>query len=50
MKFAVPNGLRGDIIDQEIVDVMCEAGAYAASIAIETVTPRLQLLVEKNLC
>jgi radical SAM superfamily enzyme YgiQ (UPF0313 family) len=49
MKFAFPNGLRGDIIDQEIVDVMCEAGAYAASIAIETVTPRLQLLVEKNL-
>ncbi|MEZ5538537.1 MAG: radical SAM protein [Pseudomonadales bacterium] len=49
MKFAFPNGLRGDIIDQEIVDVMCDAGAYAASIAIETVTPRLQRLVEKNL-
>ncbi len=49
MKFAFPNGLRGDIIDQEIVDVMCDAGAYAASIAIETVTPRLQELVEKHL-
>lgn len=49
MKFAFPNGLRGDIIDQGIVDVMCDAGAYAASIAIETVTPRLQKLVEKHL-
>jgi radical SAM superfamily enzyme YgiQ (UPF0313 family) len=28
---------------------MCEAGTYAASIAIETVTPRLQNLTEKYL-
>jgi radical SAM superfamily enzyme YgiQ (UPF0313 family) len=49
MKFAFPNGLRGDILDQETVDIMCEAGTYAASIAIETVTPRLQNLTEKYL-
>lgn len=49
MKFAFPNGLRGDILDQETVDLMCEAGTYAATIAIETVTPRLQDLVEKYL-
>ena len=49
MKFAFPNGLRGDILDQETVDVMCEAGTYAATIAMETVTPRLQDMVEKYL-
>lgn len=47
MKFAFPNGLRADILDQETVDAMCDGGTYAVCIAIETVTPRLQTLIEK---
>lgn len=49
MHFAFPNGLRADILDKEVVDAMCDAGTYAVCIAIETVTPRLQTLIEKNL-
>lgn len=47
--FAFPNGLRGDILDSETIAAMVEGGTYHATISIETVTPRLQKLVEKNL-
>lgn len=46
---AFPNGLRGDILDLETITAMVEGGTYHATISIETVTPRLQHLVEKNL-
>ncbi|MDO8329313.1 MAG: B12-binding domain-containing radical SAM protein [Fluviicoccus sp.] len=46
---AFPNGLRGDILDQETIQAMADAGTYNASISIETVTPRLQVLAEKYL-
>ncbi|MDF1637856.1 B12-binding domain-containing radical SAM protein [Alcanivorax jadensis] len=47
--FAFPNGLRGDILDQETIDCLVAGGTYVAVISIETVTERLQTLVEKNL-
>ncbi|MBW2447813.1 MAG: radical SAM protein, partial [Deltaproteobacteria bacterium] len=47
--FCFPNGLRGDILDESVLDALKAGGTYAMSIAIETVTPRLQDLVEKNL-
>jgi len=47
--FSFPNGLRGDIIDRETVQAMKEGGVYQATVAIETVTGRLQELIEKNL-
>lgn len=46
---AFPNGLRGDILDQQTIDAMVDAGTYNATISIETVTPRLQDMVEKHL-
>lgn len=46
---AFPNGLRGDILDQKTIDAMVRAGTYNATVSIETVTPRLQKLVEKKL-
>lgn len=49
LKFAFPNGLRADILDEEVINAMCDAGTYAVCIAVETVTPRLQNLVEKHL-
>lgn len=49
MKFAFPNGLRADILDRETVNAMCDGGTYAVCIAIETVTPRLQKLIDKHL-
>ncbi len=49
LKFTFPNGIRADIIDEEVVTALCDAGTYAVCIAVETVTPRLQNLVEKHL-
>ena len=47
--FCFPNGLRADILDDSVLDALQAGGAYGFAIAIETVTPRLQKLVEKNL-
>jgi len=49
LKFAFPNGLRADILDEEVINALADAGTYLVGVAIETVTPRLQKLVEKNL-
>lgn len=49
LKFTFPNGVRADILDDEVLDALKEAGTYAINIAVETVTPRLQTLIEKDL-
>ncbi len=49
LKFTFPNGVRGDILDEDVVQALAEAGTYALKIAVETVTPRLQTLIEKDL-
>lgn len=49
LRLAFPNGLRGDILDKDTIAAMVEAGTFHATISIETVTERLQHLVEKNL-
>ncbi len=49
LKFSFPNGLRADILDPREIDVLCKAGTYSVALAIETVTPRLQTLIEKHL-
>jgi radical SAM superfamily enzyme YgiQ (UPF0313 family) len=49
MHITFPNGLRFDILDEEGCEALTRAGAYAACVAIETVTPRLQDLIKKHL-
>lgn len=49
LKFVFPNGLRADILDESVIDALHKAGTYSICVAIETVTPRLQDLVEKHL-
>ena len=49
LKLTFPNGLRGDILDEELVDLMTEAGMYRAMIAIESGVPRIQKVMKKNL-
>ena len=44
-----PNGLRGDRVDDEMVDAMWEAGVRYISYAIETGSPRLQKLIRKHM-
>lgn len=42
------NGLRADLMDHELIDLMIEAGTYYFAYAIETATPRLQDLIKKH--
>ncbi len=44
-----PNGLRADIMDEELIDFMARAGTYNIRYAIESASPRIQKLVKKNL-
>jgi anaerobic magnesium-protoporphyrin IX monomethyl ester cyclase len=49
MHICFPNGLRFDILDEEGCEALTRAGTYAACVAIETITPRLQELIKKHL-
>lgn len=44
-----PNGVRTDLLDEEVVHLMRKAGTAEVSIAVETATPRLQKMIKKNL-
>ncbi len=41
------NGLRGDLMDRELIDLMLDAGTYYVAYAVETATPRLQDKIAK---
>ena len=43
------NGLRADQLDDEILDLLEEAGTVHIALAVETAIPRLQKLIVKNL-
>jgi len=44
-----PNGLRGDIMNPEYIDLMVAAGTVYIPVAVDTASPRLQKLIRKNL-
>jgi amino acid adenylation domain-containing protein len=44
-----PNGLRGDILTRDYIDLMVEAGTVNIALEMETASPRLQKLLGKNL-
>jgi amino acid adenylation domain-containing protein/non-ribosomal peptide synthase protein (TIGR01720 family) len=44
-----PNGFRGDLLTREYVDLMVKAGTVNFALALETASPRLQKLINKNL-
>lgn len=49
IQFGFPNGMRADIMDEEVIKALADGGTYYTAVAVETVTPRLQALVEKHL-
>ena len=49
VEFYFPNGLRGDLLTDEYIDLMVEAGTVSLALALETASPRLQKLIAKNL-
>lgn len=44
-----PNGLRGDLLNEEYIDLMVKAGTVNLALALETASPRLQKMIGKNL-
>jgi len=44
-----PNGMRGDIVDEELLDKLKRAGTYKINYGIETVSTRLQKMTNHNL-
>jgi radical SAM superfamily enzyme YgiQ (UPF0313 family) len=49
IRISFPNGVRGDMMDDELILKLKKAGAYMMTFAVETVSPRLQKLIRKNL-
>jgi len=48
-KIAFPNGVRGDRVDEELIEKLKAAGVYMMTYAVETASDRLQKLVNKKL-
>ena len=48
LAFSLPNGVRGDLLDEETLVLLARAGFDQISWAIETASPRLQKFVGKN--
>ncbi len=44
-----PNGLRGDILTKDYIDMMVEAGVVNIAMALESGSPRIQKLINKNI-
>jgi len=47
--FTFPNGIRGDIMEPGDLATLRDMGVYDLTVAIETASPRLQRLLQKNL-
>lgn len=49
LTLSFPNGVRGDRMDEELLDKMAAAGTKFMSYAVESGSPRIQRLIHKNL-
>jgi radical SAM superfamily enzyme YgiQ (UPF0313 family) len=45
----ISNGLRGDILTKDYIDLMVEAGIVNVTLALDSGSPRVQKLISKNL-
>lgn len=49
LKICFSNGIRADFVDEELLDKLKIAGAYRINYGIESVSPRIQKIMKKNL-
>lgn len=49
LKLTMGNGVRTDILNEEVVDAMVDAGVFVCGFALESGSKRLQKLMKKNL-
>ena len=47
-RFSFPNGIRGDRLNQELIEALAQAGTYHMAFAIESASPRIQKLIRKH--
>ena len=48
LKLAFPNGLRGDLMTDELIDKFADAGTYYVAYAVESGSERVQKVIKKN--
>lgn len=49
IKFFFPTGLKGDLLDKDMIDLMINGGTIGANLSLEHASPRLQKVMRKNL-
>ncbi len=49
IRISFPNGVRGDLMDEELVLALKSAGMFSCIYALETASPRLQKMTKKNI-
>lgn len=49
IQFYFPTGLKGDLMDKELLDVMVEAGCIGFNMSLEHASPRMQEVMRKGL-
>ncbi len=49
VKFFFPTGLKGDLLDQELIDLMVEGGSIGLNLSLEHASPRMQKIMRKGL-
>lgn len=49
LHIALPNGIRGDRTDPELLDLLREAGFYRIAFAVESASPRVQEIIRKTI-
>jgi radical SAM superfamily enzyme YgiQ (UPF0313 family) len=49
IKLCFSTGLRGDLLNKDIIDLMAEAGTIMIQLSLEHPSPRLQKIMRKNL-
>jgi radical SAM superfamily enzyme YgiQ (UPF0313 family) len=49
IRLTFPNGFRGDILDEELVVLLKQAGMYRCMVAVESASPRIQKVMKKRL-
>ncbi len=49
VRYAFPNGLRGDLLAADDIGALASTGAYSVTMSVETASPRLQRMIGKRL-
>jgi radical SAM superfamily enzyme YgiQ (UPF0313 family) len=49
LHLSLPNGIRGDIVDEEFLDLLKAAGFYRIAFAVESASPRIQQIIHKKI-